>query len=114
MVSRIAITDCLKCLADEDYQRKAWLSASGPIVSSFTEDISQLFDDTGLAQALNDGCVVFGTDIDHGLSALAQVVNRIDQSEAPQILLDSEEIANVRRMSLSLLSQMETVDKQPS
>ena len=106
MVIRENVIDCLKSLADSSYQRNAWLASSGPIVSSFSEDVSQLFDDTGLSDALEHGTRIFGDVIDRDLRALGEAVIAVDESTPPADLLDSDELANIRQLAASLLSRI--------
>jgi hypothetical protein len=56
-------------LADEAYQRQLWLAAGGPEVSSFTECISRLWDDSGLSDALDRPQGVYTPEIDDQLRA---------------------------------------------
>jgi heme oxygenase len=106
MVNPENVIVCLKSLADSSYQRRAWLSSSGPIVSSFSEDVSQLFDDTGLSDALEQGSRIFGDVIDRDLRALGKAVIAVDESTPPADLLDSDELANIRQIAASLLSRI--------
>ncbi len=111
MVYRDNIIDALRYLADADYQRRAWLASSGPIVSSFSEDVCQLFDDTGLGDALDRGETVFNDTIDDKLRVFNELVRKVDYSRPPAELLESEDIANLRQFASSLLSEILATSK---
>ena len=57
------VISCLQELADYDFQRRVWLASTGPAVSSFTEAVSGLFDDSGVGDALEKYSSVFSPDI---------------------------------------------------
>jgi hypothetical protein len=109
MVYRTNVIECLKHLADVNYQSQAWLSSTGPLVSSFSEDVSQLFDDTGLTDALDQGTPVFNDVVDRELVDLVNAVSAVDQSKPPGILLESGEVARIRQVASSILSKIEAM-----
>lgn len=53
--ARIHVLECLRHLADLDFQWRVWVRGEGPELSSFTELVCQLFDDTTLGDELESG-----------------------------------------------------------
>jgi len=47
------LMEALRGLSDADHQRRTWLASGGPEISSFSEMVSQAFDDTGLANYID-------------------------------------------------------------
>lgn len=98
----------LRELSDEMFQRGAWLTPSGPVATTFSEQVSQTFDDTGLSDALDsDQCPPELTEQTYEvLKELDRAVRRVDQSLAPKDLLRNprtEEVRQLARRALGLL-----------
>jgi hypothetical protein len=102
-VYKTNVVEALQELTDYAFQKKAWLASSGPVVSSFMEDICILFDDTGLGHAFDQGEVVFGKDIDQALRELRDAIHKVDQRLPPQILLDNPLVQIVREKAAHVL-----------
>ena len=98
-VSRLVV--CVGELADAEFQRRAWLATDGPVVSSFQEQVSQTFDDTGLSEAIDaDRCP---QELDGELFAvlkkLDQAVSRVDQALRPEAQLNDLRMEEVRKQA---------------
>ena len=79
MISREAVLESLKELADINTQRRLWLAERGE-VSSYEEAVSQLFNDTGLGHALENGLTVFSPQADALLTELRAAISSVDIS----------------------------------
>jgi hypothetical protein len=92
------LVSALRELSDEVFQRKAWLASAGPTVSSFAEQISQTFDDTGLSDVLDSGQrpAELSEEAYLALKDLDRAVRQIDQSAAPRNLLKDPRMREVR------------------
>jgi len=99
------ILDALRELANRDIQRRLWLAESGE-VSSLTEAMSSLFDDSGLARALERDEVVFGVEIDALLRRLGKVSRLVDKLQNPEDLLHDPRMEAVRSIARQALSMM--------
>jgi hypothetical protein len=109
MIAIDKLIPALRELSDEVFQQKAWLASSGPTVSSFSEQISQTFDDTGLSDALDAGQrpAVLTDESFSVLKELDKAVRRIDQSLPPQALLRNSRVKEVRVLARRALELLE-------
>lgn len=101
------VEDALRELADESAQRELWLAADGPRVSSFTECISRLWDDSGLSEALDsESGPVYTPEVDDRLSALRRLLRRIDERRAPEEILHDPQLEESRAIAQRLLMDL--------
>ncbi|MDL2321861.1 hypothetical protein LJC47_05895 [Desulfosarcina sp. OttesenSCG-928-B08] len=70
---------CLKELSDVEYQKKIWVRGEGPDVSSYTEAICGLFDDTGIGDQL-DNIKSYGIVISAALDPILQKISDLVDS----------------------------------
>jgi hypothetical protein len=103
VANKIKVIECLRELANYDYQRKVWLASSGPEVSSFTEAVCGLFDDSGLGKALDKPHNVFTNEIDALLRELRMAIRKIDGLRKPLIVIADPEMDHVRRLAERIL-----------
>ena len=95
----VALSD----LADQEFQRRAWLASEGPEVSSFSELICQVFDDTGLSDALGADRRPIALS-ERSFSALRKLdwaVSKVDQGLSTELLLEDAQMEAVRRVAAS-------------
>lgn len=112
-IDKAKISVCLKELSDYEFQKRTWLATSGPEVSSFSELISQLFDDSGLSDALgNASGEIFNTQTDKMLRALDEAISRINQRLPPAILLEDKKMQLVRKLAADALDSLEEKPKE--
>jgi hypothetical protein len=106
---------CLRELSDVEWQRRVWLAATGPEVSSFEELICQLFDDTGLSDAIDSGrCPAQLTEKSFlEFQRLGRAVRRVDQTAAPADLLEDPRLIEVRARAASVLDILDESSAQP-
>lgn len=95
-VVQALVVDGLGELADEAAQRALWLASDGPEVSSFTECLSRIWDDSGLSDALDRPQDVYTTEIDDRLRSLRATLARIDDRLAPNAILDDPRLRRAR------------------
>jgi hypothetical protein len=101
-VSKKALIEALEDLSSYDFQKVTWFKKDEDlkpyeIISSYTDDIIAVFDDSGLGDALNTGEVVFGLSADNALRDLDEATNAIDGFHlSEEEILDSPEMAIVR------------------
>jgi hypothetical protein len=107
-IDKTKVIEGLGELADYDFQRRTWLSPAGPEVSSFSELVSQLFDDTGLASVLerNTGSSIFGKSADAALRELNQAVGSVNQRLPPATLLEHPTMQAVRQKAARALAAL--------
>lgn len=106
MINVEQLRSALMDLSDAEFQRRAWLASDGPVVSSFSEDISQVFDDTGLSRALDAGTCPPELE-ERAFTALQQLsvaVRRVDQAAKPERLLQDPMVKEVRELAAHALA----------
>jgi hypothetical protein len=99
------VEDALRELADEEVQMRLWKASAGPKVSSLVECTSRLWDDSGLAAAL-DRDVVYNVSIDGHLRQLRSVLHRIDAMAPVDVILASPDLADARRLATALVQEL--------
>jgi hypothetical protein len=106
-VNTAMVIDCLKELADSDFQKSVWLASSGPEISSFTEAICGLFNDSGLCLALEKEHTLFTEEIDALLRELEAAVGEVNEFQPRAELIDSPQMHRVRGLATKALSAIE-------
>jgi hypothetical protein len=71
------VLETLRELSDASLQERVWLRGEGGEVSSPTEVVNQLFDDSGLSDLL-EGDLVFSEEADFALRQLSEHVDTIN------------------------------------
>ena len=102
------VEDALRELADAGEQRRLWLStgAMGAEVSSFSECICRLIDDSGLEIALERASVVYTQPIDDRLALLRRALRRVDATQPLDALLEDPALQEVRALAQDVLRLM--------
>jgi hypothetical protein len=109
MIDVVKLMGCLRELADLEFQRCTWLAVEGPAVSSFSEMVSQTFDDSGLTDSIDaDHCP---RELDDeaflALKILDGGVSKIDQALRPEAQLEDPRMEEVRRLARAALDLLE-------
>jgi len=106
MINMKQLIEALQELSDAEFQRRAWLASEGPVVSSFSEDVCQVFDDTGLSLALDAGRRPPELD-EQAFTALQELdaaVRRVEQAAPPERLLQDPRVKEVREIAARALA----------
>jgi hypothetical protein len=92
------LMESLEHLADRAFQERAWLGHDAPEMSSFAEQVSQTFDDTGLSAVIAgpELDAIVGVDAASALRGLNTAVDRVDQWLPPAELIDHPDMQSVR------------------
>lgn len=101
------VSEALRELSDEDYQRRVWLAESGPEVGSLTEAIERLFDDSGLGDALEDSKTAYLPETVSALSELDSLLKQIDDRRSPAVTLSDPRLRRVRELAATALNDPE-------
>jgi hypothetical protein len=99
------VEDALRELADEETQTRLWQASGGPEVSSLIECTSRLWDDSGLATAM-DREVVYSGSIDKELRQLRSLLHRIDATAPVDVILADPHLHDVRVRARALLEEL--------
>ncbi len=98
------LVTALQQMASYDFQKIAWFKNDQGLRSSFEEDYFAVFDDTGLAYALEHSDVVFGKEADNALHDLDDATNAVDEFLwTPEEILNSPEMQVVREKATTAL-----------
>jgi len=100
------VEDGLREPADEVQQTRLWTTSSGPEISSITECVCRLFDDSGLGGELDRGHDVFTREIDQQLVDLRKLLRGIDHMGPPLAVLRHPRLAAARTLAASILSKV--------
>jgi hypothetical protein len=99
------VEEALRELSDEQAQARLWRSSGGTEVSSLAEAKSRLWDDSGLADAMERG-EIYNAPIDSQLRRLRDVLRRVDENEPVDALLASTDLATARALANELLEAL--------
>lgn len=99
------VMEALNELADRAYQERVWSGSDPRLMSSLTECAEQLFDDSGLALALDRG-PVFGSSIDEKLRLLGSWLSAIDATQPASDLLRDESLSRSRGLATEILDDL--------
>lgn len=99
------VEDALRELADRDAQARLWQASGGPEVSSLIECTSRLWDDSGLATAMDRG-VVYNESIDRHLREFHTVLRRIDATAPVDVVIASPDLSEARPLARALLEEL--------
>ena len=79
--ARAEVVECLCELGSPEFQERVWVRGEGPEVSTYTEVICQLFDDTGLGDMLDSGAasIEFGPQAEASLLTLRSLLSQVPE-----------------------------------
>lgn len=107
-VNKSLVRECLRELADYEFQKRTWLASTGPEVSSFSELISQLYDDTGLGDALEGADLIFDARIDGILREIDKAASHVNQRLPASQLLEEPSMKVIRRLATEAIEGLES------
>jgi hypothetical protein len=99
------VLDALSELADTSYQERVWSGHSHTEMSSFDECVERLFDDSGLAIALDQG-TVYGVETDDLLRELGTLVGSVHADVQVDDLLRDPVLAQCRSLAARILEAL--------
>jgi len=100
------VLDCLRELSDASYQKRIWNVSSGSEISSFSEAVCQLFNDSGLCVELDKGHAVFSSSLSHKLRLLRSKLSSVEEMRSPNEIIEDPKMQAIRELSEELLSQI--------
>lgn len=86
-------------LADEQRQEKPWRSADGPEVSSLDECVSRLWDDNGLAAAMEKPGVAYNNNVDDKLWLWDVILSQVDPVQPVDDLRKDSHLREARSLA---------------
>jgi len=106
------IREALQELADEELQRRRWAEPGGE-VSSLSEAVEQLYDDSALILELEAGREVYSPQIDDMLRELDVLLKKLNTPRPVEEILRDPRMATVRRRAGVILREIDARGKQP-
>jgi hypothetical protein len=100
------VLDTLRELSDASFQEQVWLRREGGEISSPTEVVNQLFDDSGLIDLLGGSDIVFSERADSKLKQLSAYVGTIDFEQSVEDLLSDDRWQQVRHLASQARSEV--------
>jgi hypothetical protein len=100
------VLSALAELSDEEYQRRVWNSVDGPEVSSFTESVERLWDDSGLSADLESEHGAYGHLIDQRLRELDLRLSKIDSDRYPDEIIADPAMSAIRQLAREIRDQI--------
>jgi hypothetical protein len=104
------VMEALIFLSDYAFQKIAWFDNNEGLSYSFNDNISDLFDDFKLEQALHDNVVVFGRPADQALRALNLAVENVGYDRDEVELIDAPDMQIVREKAAIALALVKASD----
>jgi hypothetical protein len=116
MTDKQKFLDGLKELGDESYQKRVWCGGGGAEMSSFTEAVCTLFDDSGLAIALEkQHRILFSLKLDEDIRKLRSVIKSIDGFKSQEEIVEDPKMKTVRILAKQIfhnLTKLENGERQ--
>lgn len=99
------VVGILRELADEHYQKQAWLNAGlKPVMTiSFTEAACMLFDDCVIGDYLKDGEIILDTRVTHALRELHEATEAVDENRPEEEIINDPLMDVVREKAARAL-----------
>lgn len=104
-IDRSLIVQALTELADAAYQERIWAGRDPRVMSSLTECVEQLFDDSGLEHALERG-TVFGPSVDEKLRVLGTRLSMVDATQPVTQLLHDKGLIQSQGLAADILHDL--------
>jgi hypothetical protein len=101
-LNRDLIRECLRELSDKNYQERVWTASSGPEISSLTEAVCQLFNDSALDLIIDKG-PVFGDPVDAMLKKLRLLLKDVPDNRPPLEVINDPGMITIRELSRQIL-----------
>jgi len=114
MINKNLLLECLRELADIDFQKEVWLNKDKEQASSFVELVCQTFDDTGLSDAIEEDCLIeeMGETLGQNLLQLDEAILKVNAKNPPDVLITSESMDQVRLLSKIAVQYLEKYIKE--
>lgn len=109
MINYSLLEESLRELSSEQFQREIWTGQTSQLMSSFTEAVCGVFDDSGLGDSVSTGTAqsALGSDLYRLVEELDCAVSNVDSTDSPLTLIESCEMEIVRRIAHRLLTRLQ-------
>ncbi|MCH2546800.1 MAG: hypothetical protein MK052_04215 [Alphaproteobacteria bacterium] len=105
----------LLALASKEFQLVGWFENDQGIASSFSSEISDLFDDGDVKKALyEEGVVVISHEADKALRELSDAIDNVDVAKVERGNIDLPEMESVRQKATKAFKLVKASDGSES
>jgi hypothetical protein len=110
MIEHTSLLDGLRELASLDLQIRLWLDGEDDQMSSFTEAICKVFDDSGLTRIVeaNELKKYFPDEICSRINNLDRLINCVPEFAEPHEIVEHPEMNQIRLVAAELLKLLGT------
>lgn len=86
MINSVPLFEGLRELVDAELQEKLWVNGNQDQMSSFTEAMSYVFDDAGIARAIDSGYLQenFSSALCNKVAELRRLLHQIPDNSSPR------------------------------
>ena len=111
-INKSLLIEALKELSDRTYQHDIWANRNNPNgwVSSYIEASCNVFDDALVADALEEGAIIFDKNVTNALQELDQITDKIDGYRDILDIINDPKMELVRQKSTEILQLIAVSD----
>ena len=105
MINKTHLFEGLRQLASKKLQHELWMDGKDNQMSSFTEAICYVFDDSGVARALESGCLQsdVSTVLCSKLEELRRLIHQVPENVNPNEIIEHPKMEKIRPLAAELL-----------
>lgn len=109
------LIESLRSLASREFQEIAWYENDLGAMTSFRDDISDLFDDHNLKELLYaNGEIVISKEVHQALSDLGDIADRVDHERSEDEIINDPKMEAVRQLAKKVLELIKNTDGSES
>jgi hypothetical protein len=110
MINMTPLLEGLRQMASKGRQQALWLDGENKQMSSFTEAMSYVFDDSGFARAERSGHLKanFSKEVCSKLTELRRLVHQIPENTGPEKIIEHPNMAKIRPLAAELVNLLST------
>jgi hypothetical protein len=110
MINKSSLFEGLRQFASRKIQETLWLNGSDSRMSSFTEAMSYVFDDAGIARAIETGYLQkhFSEKLCRKMDELRRLLHKIPANDQPRNIILHPKMDQIRVLAAELLDLFST------
>lgn len=97
------VLDGLKELSDSNLQQRLWIDGNDEM-SSYTEAICMIFDDSGLGLSIEKGSL--DEPLLRSFKELGEVIDTIPENEAPENIMSHPNMPKLQQLASKIISEI--------
>lgn len=104
----------LKNLSSYERQKNSWFRNQEGNMSSFTEDVINLYDDALVSEAIENGQIIYSQQVNNALLGLEKTTNMVDEFQPEADIINDPAMQVVREKAAEVLALIEASDGSES